>query len=231
MNVIEFLALLFLGTIAGIDLVSGPQILLARPIVVGTLTGLVLGDPTSGILAGGILELYAQEVLPVGATRYPDYGPGTVAAVWLTNQLGSTSVGFGVLTALVIAELGGWTLIMLRRANGRALLLADAGLVAGDVRAAAGLQVGGVLRDALRSLILTATGLLLARFLFPLALRETGAGEVLGAVMIATGLAGSIAGAIRTSGRGWRGVVLAASLAVGWLLAGSLGTFPRAWGW
>ena len=227
----EFIALLLLGTIAGIDLVSGPQILLARPIVAGTLTGLVLGDPASGILAGGILELYALEVLPVGATRYPDYGPGTVAAVWLTNQLGTSSVGFGVLTALIIAELGGWSLNWLRRANGRALVLANAGLEAGDVRAAAGLQVGGLLRDALRSVALTAAGLLIARLLFPLALRQTGAGEVLGAVMIATGLAGAIAGAIRTSGRGWRGAVLATALAVGWILAGSLGSFPRAWAW
>lgn len=231
MIVTEFLALLLIGTIAGIDLVAGPQVLLARPIVVGTLTGLVLGDPTSGILAGGILELYAQEVLPVGATQYPDYGPGTVAAVWLTNQLGTTSVGFGVLTALAIAELGGWSLIVLRRANGRALVLANPGLEAGDVRAAAGLQVGGVIRDALRSLVLTAAGLLIARLLFPLALHETGAGEVLGAVMIATGLAGSIAGAIRTAGRGWRPVVLAASLAIGWFFAGPLGSFPRVGGW
>jgi mannose/fructose/N-acetylgalactosamine-specific phosphotransferase system component IIC len=229
--VTEFIALLLLGTIAGIDLVSGPQILLARPIVVGTLTGLILGDPASGILAGGILELYAQEVLPVGATRYPDYGPGTVAAVWLTNQLGTSSVGFGVLTALIIAELGGWSLHLLRRANGRALELANAGLVAGDVRAAAGLQVGGIVRDGVRSLVLTAAGLLIARLLFPLALQQTGAGEVLGAVMIATGLAGAVAGAIRTSGRGWRGVVLAAALLIGWVVAGSIGSFPRAWEW
>ena len=40
----------------------------------------MLGDPGSGLTAGIILELFALEVLPVGAVRYPDYGPASVAA-------------------------------------------------------------------------------------------------------------------------------------------------------
>ena len=228
---LEFLLLLVVGTIAGIDLVSGPQVLLARPIVVGTLAGLVLRDPASGVLVGGILELYALEVLPVGSTRYPDHGPGVVAAVWLTSQLGTASAGYGVLVALGVAELGGWSLQRLRRMNGRALELATPALETGDARIAAALQWTGLFRDALRSVVLTAAGLLIARLLFPLALVRADAGEALAVVVLAAGLAGAVAGAIRTAGRDWRAAVLAVALVAGWFLGGRGGAFPSRWGW
>jgi len=228
---LEFLLLLLVGTLAGVDLVSGPQVLLARPVVVGTLAGLVLGDPVSGVLVGGVLELYALEVLPVGSTRYPDHGPGAVAAVWLTSQLGSASAGYGILVALGVAEVGGWSLQRLRRMNGRALALATPALETGDVRIAAALQWTGLGRDALRAVMLTAGGLLAARLLFPLALAQPEAGEVLAVVVLAMGLAGAVAGAIRTAGRDWRGAVLALALAAGWLLGGRVGAFPIRWGW
>ncbi len=227
----EFVLLLLVGTVAGMDLVSGPQILLARPIVVGTLAGLVLGDPAGGVLVGGILELYALEVLPVGSTRYPDHGPGVVAAVWLTSQLGTSSAGFGILVALGVAEVGGWTLQRLRRLNGQALALAAPALATGDERAITTLQVGGLIRDALRSLVLTAAGLLAARALFPFALAEGRAGEAVAAVVVAIGLGGAMAGAIRTTGSPKRGVILAVALLVGWSLAAWVGAFPRPWGW
>ena len=226
-----WIGLLLTGTVAGLDLVSGPQVLLARPVVAGTLTGLLLGDAGTGLLVGGILELYALEVLPVGATRYPDHGPGTVGAVWLTVQAGTASTGFGVLHALLIAELGGVTLIVLRRFNGRALARAAAALDRGDPRAAAALQVGGAARDALRSLLLTLLGLGAARLALPLVLAADRANTVLAIVVIAAGFAGAAAGAFRTAGRSRRTIVLVAALVVGWLAGGAAGIFPRAGGW
>ena len=41
------------------------------------------GDVEAGLRVGVLLELFALDVLPVGAVRYPDYGPATVAAVAL----------------------------------------------------------------------------------------------------------------------------------------------------
>ena len=227
----ETAGLLAVGTVAGVDLVSGPQVLFARPIVAGTLAGLVLGDATTGILVGGILELYALEVLPVGATRYPDHGPGTVAGVWLTVQTGTSAAAFGVLLALAVAELGGYTLIALRRLNGRALALAAPALDRGERDAAGALQRGGAFRDAARSILLTAFALAAARLLLPLVLAVAGAGEILGVVVVGAGLAGAVAGALRTAGRTRRGMVLAGALLLGWLAAGMVGVFPRWGGW
>ena len=69
------------GIVVALDLVSGPQALLSRPLVAGTVAGLIAGDLEAGLRVGMLLELFALDVLPVGASRYPDYGPATVAAV------------------------------------------------------------------------------------------------------------------------------------------------------
>lgn len=224
-------ALLAIGTAAGLDLVSGPQVLLARPIVVGTLAGLALGDVTSGILVGGILELYALEVLPVGATSYPDHGPGTVGAVWLTVQAGTSAAAFGVLLALLIAEVGGYTLIAVRRLNGRALAAAAAALDRGEPHAAGRLQRAGALRDAVRSFLLTMVALAMAHLALPVVLRAEGASTILAVVVIGAGLAGAVAGALRTAGRSRRAILLGAGLVIGWVMGGAVGIFPRWGGW
>ncbi|MEO6068011.1 MAG: PTS sugar transporter subunit IIC [Gemmatimonadales bacterium] len=231
MTWIQAIGLLLVGTAAGLDLVSGPQVLLARPIVAGTLSGLVLGDVTSGILVGGILELYALEVLPVGAARYPDHGPGTVGAVWLTVQTGTLAAAFGVLLALALAELGGYSLIALRRLNGRALVRAAPALDRGEPHAASQLQHGGALRDVGRSLLLTVVALAAARAVLPLVLQAVDASEFLAVVVIGAGLAGAVAGAIRTSGGSHRAALLGTGLVLGWLAGGMAGIFPRWGGW
>lgn len=227
MNWPTWIGLLATGTIAGLDLVSGPQVMLARPIIVGTVSGLLLGDVTTGMLVGGLLKLYALKVLPVGATRYPDHGPGTVAAVWLTVQAGTASAGFGVLHALLLAECGGLSLIALRRLNGRALARVTGDLDRGDPRAAAALQMGGAARDGLRSLGLTLLGLGAAKLVLPLVLAAERANMVLAVVVTAAGLGGAAAGAFRTAGRSRRTLVLMAALALGWFAGGAVGIFPR----
>jgi mannose/fructose/N-acetylgalactosamine-specific phosphotransferase system component IIC len=231
MSALQTLGLLTVGTVAGLDLVSGPQVLLARPIVAGTLAGLVLGDATSGLLVGGILELYALEVLPVGASRYPDHGPGTVGAVWLAVQTGTSAAAFGVLLALLIAEIGGHTLIALRRWNGRALVRANPALERGDIRAAAGLQLGGAFRDMARSALLTALALGLAALSLPFVLHAERLSAPLIVVVIGAGLAGAVAGAIRTAGRSRRAIALSLGLMLGWFVGGMAGIFPRWGGW
>ena len=80
---LELLALLAWGIVVGGDLVSGPQGLFARPLVAGTVAGALTGDIETGLRVGALLELFAFDVLPVGASRYPDYGPATVAGVAL----------------------------------------------------------------------------------------------------------------------------------------------------
>jgi hypothetical protein len=74
------LPLLLWGTLVGLDLVSVPQAMISRPVVAGTVAGALAGDVEAGLRVGILFELFALDVLPVGAVRYPDYGPATVSA-------------------------------------------------------------------------------------------------------------------------------------------------------
>lgn len=68
------------GGMVGLDAASFPQVMISRPLVAATVTGLVAGRPADGLLLGLILEVFALLVLPVGAARYPEAGTAAVAA-------------------------------------------------------------------------------------------------------------------------------------------------------
>ena len=100
----------------GVDLVSLPQMMIARPIVAGAVTGAILGDIATGIKLGVMFELLQYDILPVGAVRYPEYGPATVAAVTTAHAAtGVLGLGLGALVGLVTALIGGVSINELRR--------------------------------------------------------------------------------------------------------------------
>ena len=163
------LALLVWGTLVGVDLVSLPQMMIARPLVAGTVAGAILGDIPTGIKLGVVFELLQYDILPVGAVRYPEYGPATVAAVATAHaSAGVLGLGLGALVGLVTGLLGGVTINLLRRVNSRIIHAAAARLESGDPGALVRVHVGGLLRDALRAALVTAVGLVLAWLARPL---------------------------------------------------------------
>src|SRR5256886_10339265 len=89
------LVLLAWGTLVGLDLISVPQMMIARPIVAGPVAGAILGDVATGLALGVVFELFQYDVLPVGAARYPEYGPATVAAV-SAAQAGAGALRLGL---------------------------------------------------------------------------------------------------------------------------------------
>jgi PTS system mannose-specific IIC component len=211
-------ALLAWGTIVGVDLVSFPQALLSRPLVAGAGAGLLLGQPLVGLQVGLVLELFAMDVLPVGAARYPDFGPGVVGAVALASagpvQL---TLGLATLFALGAAVLGGHTLQWLRKANGRVIQRHSAGLAAGDRTTIAAVQYRGLTGDVLRSALLTGFVLGAAALLAP-RLPSSERFTLVTAVAVGAALAAAAAGALRNAGRGARLRWLGAGLLVGLLV-------------
>ena len=221
---VTLLLLLAWGTVVALDLVSVPQAMYARPLVAGTVTGLLAGDVTTGLQLGVLLELFALDVLPVGAARYPDHGPATVAAV--ASAAGAPwpdRMGTAVLLAMLLAVLGGWSLQRLRYLNAQALHGRAAALAAGSESGIRALQWGGLARDAIRGLLLTALGLagaLALRAFPPVPPRLQG---LLAAAAIGCALAAVAGGAARSAGRGPRLRWLIAGLAAGLAIALSLG--------
>ena len=116
-----------LGGVAGLDATSFPQVMLSRPLVAGTLTGLLFGHPAEGAMLGAVLEIFDLGILPVGATRYPDAGTATVAAVAAYSTVPLRTLDPGVLLLAVLFGLAwevvtGSSTVLMRRANERLVL-------------------------------------------------------------------------------------------------------------
>jgi mannose/fructose/N-acetylgalactosamine-specific phosphotransferase system component IIC len=214
------LPLLLWGTLVGLDLVSVPQAMISRPVVAGTVAGALTGDLEAGLRIGVLFELFALDILPAGAVRYPDFGPATVSAVALGAGT-PWELGLGVSAALglVLAVLGGWSLQVVRRWNARAIQRRAAALAAGESGAIRWLQYGGILRDTLRGFILTLAGLVLASTIAESVRLDRQSAVAFTLVAIGSGLAAAMSGAFRGSGRGPRLKWLVAGLGVGILLA------------
>ena len=119
-------ALTVLGAVLGLDVVSFPQAMLSRPIVAATAGGAVVGDPVAGLLAGATVEFFALETLPVGASRYPEWGSASVvggALLGLHGQLHPGALSVALLATIATGWIGGWTMIQLRKLNGKKLAL------------------------------------------------------------------------------------------------------------
>jgi PTS system mannose-specific IIC component len=219
-SALTFGALAAWGVVAGIDLVSVLQSMVARPLVAATVAGVLVGKPVAGVLVGMMLELFALEVLPVGGARYPDYGPAAVAGTVAAAGGGPETLGVGVVVGLLVADTGAWSIQALRRWNTQRVRAAAAALDAGDFRAIQRTQLAGIARDALRALLLTTAGLglaLAARRWSPVGPR---AGVLLTAVLAGIGLGTAMLNGKRLA-QGHRGLVwLATGIAggVGWLL-------------
>lgn len=212
--------LLLWGTLVGLDLVSVPQAMISRPMVAGTVAGALAGNVEIGLRIGILFELFALDVLPAGAVRYPDYGPATVSAVALgVGTPWELGLGISAALGLVFAMLGGWSLQVVRRSNARAIQRRAAALAAGESSAIRRLQYGGLLRDALRGFILTLAGLVVASTITESVRLDRQTAVALTLVAIGSALAAVTSAAVRGSGRGNRLKWLIAGVATGILIA------------
>lgn len=214
------LLLVLWGTLVGLDLVSVPQAMIARPVVAGAVAGWLAGDVEAGLRVGVLFELFALDVLPVGAVRYPDYGPATVAAVALAaDSPWEFSLGLSAALGLALAVLGGFSLQLVRRANARAIQHRTAALAAGESAAIRQLQYGSLARDAVRGAALTLLGLACAWALARYAWLDRSTALGLTLVAVGCALSAVIGGALRGAGRGLRLRWLGAGALVGLLTA------------
>jgi mannose/fructose/N-acetylgalactosamine-specific phosphotransferase system component IIC len=154
----SLLPLALLGAFLGLDVVSFPQAMISRPLVAATLAGALLGDAGQGLLVGATLEMFALETLPVGASRYPEWGSASVVAGALYSAHPADSVGamcLAVLFGVSTAWLGGYSMIALRKLNGRWARNRMDALAAGSARTVVGLQIAGFAADLVRGFALT----------------------------------------------------------------------------
>jgi mannose/fructose/N-acetylgalactosamine-specific phosphotransferase system component IIC len=212
-----------IGAIVGLDFVSFPQAMLSRPLVSAALGGLVCGDAAAGLVTGVLLECFALETMPFGASRYPEWGPAAVAAGAVAAAPGADAemslrmLPFAMLAGLTAAMLGGQTLVWLRRFN-----LSVAGryrdeIAAGDAAAVFAVHWTGLVLDFVRAGAVTALSvsvLLPLRAVVQDALHTvSGASSAAFAGVLAVGVAGAAVWKVVHTTRGYRWYFLAGLLA------------------
>lgn len=172
-SVPQLLPIAILAAVLGLDVVSFPQAMISRPIVAATLAGAFLGAPMAGLICGAALECLALESLPVGASRYPEWGSasvvaGAVAAQGVAGAAMPQAPVFAVAMAVGIATawLGGLTMVKHRQLIAAFARPRLGQLAEGNRNTVIGLQVFGMtvdlLRGALVALVAFVPGSLLA---------------------------------------------------------------------
>ena len=156
---IELLPIALLGGVLGLDVVSFPQAMISRPLVAATFTGILIGQPASGLLIGATLELIALETLPFGASRYPEWGSASVVGGAIFASHPSHPAGamtLAMVAALATTWVGGWTMVKLRQRNAVWASRRRDALEAGSRGAVISLQLIGMTADLVRGVALTA---------------------------------------------------------------------------
>ena len=183
MILLELLPVALLGGILGLDVVSFPQAMISRPIVAATLAGALAGDAAAGLLIGALLELFAIEMLAVGASRYPEWGSASVVGgtLFAATPVGASRAGAlaaAIAIALATAWVGGWSMYVLRRFNGREARRRLPALESGSTDALLGLQLTGLTADLVRGTLVTALALVALAPLAAMVARGWSAGDL-----------------------------------------------------
>lgn len=103
-SVIQIILIFIFSSIAGMGSVLD-EFQTHRPIVACTITGLILGDITTGIMLGGTLELIALGWMNIGAAQSPDSALASMISTILV-VVGNQSVQNGIAIALPVAAAG-----------------------------------------------------------------------------------------------------------------------------
>lgn len=120
-----------------------------RPIVCATLTGLVLGDITTGIMCGAILELAFLGAVPIGASNPPDMVAGSVIGtsfVILSNAEMGTAVALAIPVATLVLLFDNLLMMFLLVWSGHA---ADKYAEKGDIKMVDRICIGSAIGNKL----------------------------------------------------------------------------------
>ena len=157
----DLLPIALLAGVMGLDVVSFPQAMISRPVVSASIAGAFFGAPVAGLACGAALECLALESLPVGASRYSEWGSASVVAGAIAaHGVSGASLPRAPLFVLAIvvgiatAWLGGWTMVWLRQLIASFAHPRLEQLSAGHRRTVVGLQVFGMTADLARASLL-----------------------------------------------------------------------------
>jgi len=128
----ELLLISLLGGLVALDNTEAFQTMFSQPLVISPLVGLFLGDLTSGLKIGVLLQLMYLWVMPIGAATFPDSTVGSVVGSCgfiilsgLFPDRGNLILLVILLFVLIFCLFSGWTLIKQRQLNSKLIPKAD----------------------------------------------------------------------------------------------------------
>ncbi|HSU14985.1 PTS sugar transporter subunit IIC [Longimicrobium sp.] len=214
--------LALLGGLVALDGTSVGQFMVSRPFVAAALGGLAVGRPMLGIQAGIVLEALHLAVLPVGAAKYPEGGPASVAVggVFAASQsppvAASATLLVAVLVALALEWVGGYSVERMRQFNVRFAGSPPEGVTPREV---ARRHLTPVAVDFARGAVLTLVGVGVLDLLLG-TIDFSGFPEIAVGTVVRLAVVAGVASALRLFGRGNYPFFLAgaaAGAAVAWL--------------
>ncbi len=120
----KFILLFFAGGIVGLDTTAAWQILLAHPLISSSILGWIFGNLQLGMFFGFLMELIWLKDVPVGGAKFPEGNLGSLVGlgtILMVNTAGAMQhpwlLLWGILYAIFIAQLVGFTIILMRRNN------------------------------------------------------------------------------------------------------------------
>jgi mannose/fructose/N-acetylgalactosamine-specific phosphotransferase system component IIC len=199
MMLVDLLPIALLGAVLGMDVVTFPQAMISRPIVAATVAGAFIGNASAGLMMGAVLELLALEMLPFGASRYPEWGSasvvgGSLYASQTANMAGALAAA--LFAALVTALISGKSMVWLRRLNASLAAREHDALARGSGRAVTGLQLFGLSADLVRGFCVTLAAMIVFSPLIDAIVASWGTDAVYSRAIVVAMVAAVSAGAI-----------------------------------
>ncbi|GFO99931.1 PTS mannose/fructose/sorbose/N-acetylgalactosamine transporter subunit IIC [Lactobacillus helveticus] len=106
--IIQNILIIFLAAWMAWDNGTGNQITGNWPVIMGLLSGLILGDIRVGLIIGGTLQLMSLGVAAIGGSSIPEYGVATIVGVFIAIRTGAstgTAIAVGLPVGMLTLEL------------------------------------------------------------------------------------------------------------------------------
>ena len=103
-NAIQFLLIVLLSGFRALDQYS-TQLFPFQHALMCWLVGIILGDPATGLIVGGTIQLMSMGALGLGGSSAPDYGMAGMVATVLACITGTGDVSVGLAVGVAVAML------------------------------------------------------------------------------------------------------------------------------
>lgn len=147
-NSLQIILVFLVGCLSGMGSILD-EFQTHRPLIACTLTGLALGDMTTGIMIGGTLEMMALGWMNIGAAIAPDAALASIISTILIIA-GKQEMGTGIALAIPLAAAGQVLTILVRTLTVGIQHAADKAVKTGNLSAITWLHIGALLMQAMR---------------------------------------------------------------------------------